>query len=639
MSHKSELIATDIEAYLAEHEQKDLLRFLTCGSVDDGKSTLIGRLLHDSHLLYEDQLAAVEAESTTIGSAGGELDLALLMDGLKAEREQGITIDVAYRYFSTSRRKFIIADTPGHEQYTRNMVTGASTCDLAIILVDARHGVQVQTKRHSYLTSLLGIENTVVAINKMDLVDHSKERFDEIREEYLAFAMGLDQKRPPFFIPISALKGDWVVEPGDNMTWFEGPTLMEHLETVQVIPSDVGDLRFPVQIVNRPDGTFRGFSGTVASGIIQPGEEIMVLPSGTVTTVDRLVTFDGDLEKAGPGSSITVTLTDEVDVSRGDVIVHPDARPQRSHEVEALVVWMSETEMVSRKEYLVQQANRVVPGRVTEVAHRVDVNTLEHEDADTLALNEIGRCTITCDQQLLFDAYDRNRTTGAFILVDRQTNATMAAGMIIPQESAWDVQPDQHLHRHTSQITVDERVERYGQRPCTVLLTGLTGAGKSSTAVALERRLFDAGRATLRIDGEDLRLGMSRDLGFSAQERSENLRRMAEVARLANESGIIVIAAFSSPKADVRDRAKELVGSDRFLVVHLDAPVEVARQRDPEGLYEAADRGEIPQFPGVSATYDVPENPDLTLDTATDSLADNVQKIIDLLVERGFLGS
>ena len=639
MSHKSELIATDIEAYLAEHEQKDLLRFLTCGSVDDGKSTLIGRLLHDSHLLYEDQLAAVEAESTTIGSAGGELDLALLMDGLKAEREQGITLDVAYRYFSTSRRKFIIADTPGHEQYTRNMVTGASTCDLAIILVDARHGVQVQTKRHSYLTSLLGIENTVVAINKMDLVDHAKERFDEIREEYLAFAAGLDLKRPPFFIPMSALKGDWVVEPGDNMTWFEGPTLMEHLETVQVEPSDVGDLRFPVQLVNRPDLTFRGFSGTVAAGIVQPGDEVMVLPSGTVTNIDRIVTFDGDVERAGPGSSVTVTLADEVDVSRGDVLVHPDARPQRSHEIQAMVVWMSEAPMALRKEYLVQQANRVVPGRVTEVAHRVDVNTLETVDTDGLALNEIGRCTITCDQQLLFDAYERNRTTGAFILVDRLTNATMGAGMILPQDSAWDVEPDQHLQRHLSQITTDERVERYGHQPATVLLTGLTGAGKSTIAVALERRLFDAGRTTLRIDGEDLRLGMSRDLGFSAQERSENLRRMAEVARLANEAGIIVIAAFAAPKADVRERAKELVGADRFLVVHLDAPVEVARQRDPEGLYDAAERGEIPQFPGVSATYDVPENPDLTLDTANDELADNVEKIIDLLVERGFLGS
>jgi bifunctional enzyme CysN/CysC len=640
MSHKSELIATDIEAYLAEHEQKDLLRFLTCGSVDDGKSTLIGRLLHDSHLLYEDQLAAVEAESTTIGSAGGELDLALLMDGLKAEREQGITIDVAYRYFSTSRRKFIIADTPGHEQYTRNMVTGASTCDLAIILVDARHGVQVQTKRHSYLTSLLGIENTVVAVNKMDLVDHSKERFDEIREEYLAFAEGLDLKKPPVFIPMSALKGDWVVEPGDNMTWFEGPTLMEHLETVRVEPTDVGDLRFPVQLVNRPDLTFRGFQGTVAAGVIQPGDEVMVLPSGTVTNVDRIVTFDGDIDLAGPGSSVTVTLTDEVDVSRGDVLVHPDARPQRSHEIQAMVVWMSEAPMALRREYLVQQANRVVPGRVTEVAHRVDVNTLATDaEVDGLALNEIGRCTITCDQQLLFDAYDRNRTTGAFILVDRLTNATMAAGMILPQDSAWDVEPDQHLQRHLSQITTTERVERYGQQPATILLTGLTGAGKSTMAVALERRLFDAGRTTLRIDGEDLRLGMSRDLGFSAQERSENLRRMAEVARLANEAGIIVIAAFSSPKADVRERAKELVGTDRFLVVHLDVPVEVARQRDPEGLYDAAERGDIPQFPGVSATYDVPENPDLTLDTADDELEDNVEKIIDLLVERGFLGA
>ena len=637
MSHQSDLIATDIEAYLAEHEQKDMLRFLTCGSVDDGKSTLIGRLLHDSHLLYEDQLAAVEAESTTIGSAGGELDLALLMDGLKAEREQGITIDVAYRYFSTSRRKFIIADTPGHEQYTRNMVTGASTCDLAIILVDARYGVQSQTKRHSYLTSLLGIENTVVAINKMDLVEHAKERFEEIRDHYLDFAERLDLKKAPWFIPISALKGDWVVDPGTNMTWFEGPTLMEHLETVPVTVPEDGDLRFPVQLVRRPDLTFRGFAGTVASGVLQPGDEIVVLPSGVVTEVERLVTFKEDLGRAGPGTAVTVTLAEEVDVSRGDVLAHPERLPQRSHEVEAMVVWMSETDMVPGKEYLVQQANRIVPGRITSVAHRVDINTLEPEAATGLAVNEIGRCTVTCDQQLLFDAYERNRTTGAFILVDRLTNATVAACMILPQDSAWDAKPDEHLQRHLSQITVDERVGRYGQKPCTVLLTGITGAGKSTTAVALERRLFDAGRTTLRIDGEDLRLGMSRDLGFSAQERSENLRRMAEVARLANESGVIVIAAFSAPKADVRERARELIGPERFLEIHLDAPVEVARQRDPEGLYDAAERGEIPQFPGVSATYDVPESPDLTLDTATVGQAENLERIIDLLTERGFL--
>ena len=637
MSHQSDLIATDIEAYLAEHEQKDMLRFLTCGSVDDGKSTLIGRLLHDSHLLYEDQLAAVEAESTTIGSAGGELDLALLMDGLKAEREQGITIDVAYRYFSTSRRKFIIADTPGHEQYTRNMVTGASTCDLAIILVDARHGVLSQTKRHSYLTSLLGIENTVVAINKMDLVEHAKERFEEIRDHYLDFAERLDLKKAPWFIPISALQGDWVVDPGPNMTWFEGPTLMEHLETVPVTVPEHGDLRFPVQLVRRPDLTFRGFAGTVASGVLLPGDEIVVLPSGVVTEIERLVTFKQDLERAGPGTAVTVTLADEVDVSRGDVLVHPEQLPQRSHEVEAMVVWMSETDMVPGKEYLVQQANRMVPGRITSVAHRVDINTLEPEGATGLAVNEIGRCTVTCDQQLLFDAYERNRTTGAFILVDRLTNATVAACMILPQDSAWDAKPDEHLQRHLSQITVDERVGRYGQKPCTVLLTGITGAGKSTTAVALERRLFDAGRTTLRIDGEDLRLGMSRDLGFSAQERSENLRRMAEVARLANESGVIVIAAFAAPKADVRERARELIGPERFLEIHLDAPVEVARQRDPEGLYDAAERGEIPQFPGVSATYDVPESPDLTLDTATVGQAENLERIIDLLTERGFL--
>jgi bifunctional enzyme CysN/CysC len=637
VAHQSDLIASDIEAYLAEHERKDLLRLLTCGSVDDGKSTLIGRLLHDSHLLYEDQLAAVQAESTTIGSAGGELDLALLMDGLKAEREQGITIDVAYRYFSTSRRKFIIADTPGHEQYTRNMVTGASTCDLAIILVDARHGVLPQTKRHSYLTTLLGIEHLVIAVNKMDLVDHSKDRYEEIRDDYLRFAERLELRRSPWFVPISALKGDWVVDPGENMTWFEGPTLMEYLETVIVDAAEAGDLRFPVQLVRRPDLRFRGYAGTVASGVLTPGDEIVVLPSGNVSTVERLVTFDGDLRHAGPGTAVTVTLADEIDVSRGDVLVHPDRVPQRSHEVEAMVVWMAEEELVPGKEYLIQQANRVVPGRISSVAHRIDVNTLEPEPASTLGLNEIGRCTLTCDQQITFDAYERNRTTGAFIVVDRLTNATVGSGMVLSGASAWDVKPDEHLARHLSQITGAEREGRYGQRPCTVLFTGLTGAGKSTTALALERRLFDRGRATLRIDGEDLRLGMSRDLGFSAQERSENLRRMAEVARLANEAGLIVIAAFAAPKADVRERARELVGGERFVEIYLDAPVDVCRERDHEGLYAAADRGEIPQFPGVSATYDVPEDPDLVLDTVNEEVSTNVDRVIDHLTERGFL--
>ncbi len=517
------------------------------------------------------------------------------------------------------------------------MVTGASTCDLAIILVDARHGVMTQTKRHSYLTSLLGIDNLVVAVNKMDLVDYSKDRFDEIRDHYLEFAERLDLKRDPWFIPMSALKGDWVVNPSDNLSWFEGPTLMEHLETVQVEPDDVGDLRFPVQLVNRPDLTFRGFSGTIASGSVRPDDEIVVLPSGVVTHVDRLVTWDGDLAQAEKGTAVTITLADEVDVSRGDLLVHPGQLPQRSHEIEATLVWMSESEMVPGKEYLVQQANRVVPGRITAVAHRVDVNTLDTEDADVLALNEIGRVTLTCDQQLLFDPYAVNRTTGAFILVDRLTNATVGSGMILDRRSAWDATPDEHLQRHLSSITPDEREERYRQRPVTVLLTGITGSGKSTTAVALERRLFDAGRTTLRMDGEDLRLGMSKDLGFSAQERSENLRRMAEVARLANEAGIIVIAAFTAPKGDVRDRVRELVGPERFLVVHCDAPVEVARERDDEGLYAAAEAGEIPQFPGVSATYDVPEHPDLTLDTATTEVADNVDRIMELLAERGFL--
>jgi bifunctional enzyme CysN/CysC len=370
---------------------------------------------------------------------------------------------------------------------------------------------------------------------------------------------------------------------------------------------------------------------------VRPGDQVVVLPSGAVSTVERVVTYAGDLDQAGPGRAVTLTLADEVDVSRGDVIVHPDRAPVRSHEVEAMVVWMAEEEMVPGKEYLIQQANRVVPGRITTVAHRVDINTLEPEPAPTLGLNEIGRCTVTCDQQILFDPYERNRTTGAFIIVDRLTNATVGAGMILSQESAWDVQPDEHLHRHLSHITTDEREARYGQRSCTVLLTGLTGAGKSTIAVALERRLFDRGRATVRIDGEDMRLGMSRDLGFSAQERSENLRRMAEVARLANEAGLIVIAAFAAPKADVRERARELVGGERFLEVFLDAPVEVCRERDTEGLYEAADRGEIPQFPGVSATYDVPTDPALVIDTVANDVPACVDQLVDLLAERGFL--
>ncbi len=637
MSHQSDLIASDIDAYLAEHERKDLLRFLTCGSVDDGKSTLIGRLLHDSKMIYEDQLATLEADSTTSGTTGEEVDLALLMDGLKAEREQGITIDVAYRYFSTAKRKFIIADTPGHEQYTRNMVTGASTCQLAIILVDARHGVITQTKRHSFIASLLGIRNVVVAVNKMDLVDYGEQRFHEICDEYREFAKGLDQINP-YFLPMSALLGDNVVDKGSNLDWFDGPTLMEHLEVVDVEAGvDVDNFRMPVQMVTRPNLDFRGFAGTVASGTIRPGDDVVSLPSGVKSSIERIVTFDGDLDVAGPGRAVTITLNDEIDVSRGDVLVKADSVPLRAHDLEAMVVWMAEAEMEPGREYLLHSTNGISNAKVTTLRHRVDVNTMAEEPAGTLGLNDIAQVAVSSDRELLFDSYAANRHTGSFILVDRMTNATVAAGMIKGVASMWDRAPDATLIRKVSEITEGERSIRFGQQPATVLLTGLSSAGKSTLATALERELFDRGKVSLRLDGQNVRMGISRDLGFSSQERSENLRRVSEVARLANNQGILAIAALVAPNNEVRARAKELIGEDRYLEVFVDTPIEVCRQRDPEGMYEAADRGDIPMFPGVSATYERPDDADLRLDTSVQSVDECVSEILRLLGDRGFL--
>lgn len=637
MSHQSDLIATDIEAYLTEHERKDLLRFLTCGSVDDGKSTLIGRLLHDSKMIYEDQLATLEVDSTTSGTTGDAPDLALLTDGLKAEREQGITIDVAYRYFSTAKRKFIIADTPGHEQYTRNMVTGASTCQLAIILIDARHGVQAQTKRHTYIASLLGIRHVVVAINKMDLVDWAQERFDEIADEYRDFAKTLDLV-DPYFMPMSALLGDNVVDRSANMTWFGGPTLMEHLEVVDVEAGiELERFRMPVQMVVRPDLDFRGFAGTIASGVLRPGDAVVSLPSGFRSTVDRIVTFDGDLDVAGPGRAVTVTLADEIDVSRGDLLIKADQAPLKAHDIDAMIVWMSETPLEPGRQYLMQSANGLSNASVATITHRVDINTLERQQATSLELNDIARCAVTSDRELLFDPYSSNRQTGSFILVDRLTNATVGAGMIRGVSSAWDRTPEASLTRQASEISPAERAARFGQQPCTVLLTGLSAAGKSTIATGLARRLFDLGKTTVRLDGENVRLGISRDLGFSAQERSENLRRVSEVARLMNRQGIIAIAALSAPKARVRERARDLIGSDHYIEVFVDTPIAVCRERDPNGLYEAADRGDIPQFPGVSSTYERPTDTDLRVDTSVQSTGECVESILALMTERGFL--
>ena len=632
-----DLDGSDVEAYLASHRQKDLLRLLTCGSVDDGKSTLIGRLLHDSRLIYEDVLASLQADSAAHGSAGDHVDLALLMDGLRAEREQGITIDVAYRYFSTARRTFIIADTPGHPQYTRNMATGASTCDLAVILIDARQGVLAQTKRHSYIASLLGIRHAVVAVNKMDLVDWSHDRFLEICEDYRSFAESLDVGKP-YFLPMSALLGDNVVDGSDHLDWYDGPPLLEHLETVDVDSSpDLERFRMPVQRVVRPDSGFRGFAGTVTAGVIRPGDEVVALPSGVRSTVQRIVTFDGDLDVAGPGWAVTLTLADEIDISRGDLLADPGDEPARAHQLDANVVWMSEARTVPGSSYLLQSANAVSNCTIHSLRHRLDISSGAHIPAAGLELNDIGRCVVTSDRELVFDPYGTHRATGSFILIDRLTNATVAAGMIIGAASAWDRTPDAALVRQRSEISDAERAIRFGQQPCTILLTGLTAAGKSTLATALERELFDRGKVSIRLDGENVRMGISRDLGFSTQERSENLRRVSEVARLVNGQGLIAIAAMVAPDRDVRQRARDLVGADRYVEVFVDTPIEVCRERDPHGLYAMADSGEIPRFPGVSADFDRPTEADLRVDTSTQDVDECIDAIVRMLTERGFL--
>ncbi len=643
MSHQSDLIATDIDAYLAQHERKELLRFITCGSVDDGKSTLIGRLLYDSKMLYEDQLAQLESESKTHGTTGGDFDPALVTDGLKAEREQGITIDVAYRYFSTARRKFIIADTPGHEQYTRNMATGGSTADLAVILIDARHGVLTQTKRHSFIVSLLGIRHVVVTINKMDLVDFGQDRFDQICAEYREFAARLDLPEL-HFIPISALGGDNVVEPSPHMPWYRGSTLMNMLETVYIgSDRNLEDFRFPVQYVNRPNLDFRGFCGTIASGIIRKGDEIMVLPARKTSKVKSIVTFDGEVEEAFTPQSITLTLEDEIDCSRGDMIVRPGNVPKVSYDFDAMLVWMSPEAMVPGKTYLFKHTTQSVPGQIESLRYRVDVNTLHRSPAPELQLNEIGRCTIALSQSLFYDSYRRNRSTGAFIMVDRISNVTVAAGMITAREpdkkskpAPWEIEQSQtpSPSKEVEVVTSQERQARLGQLPATVLFTGLSGSGKTTVARGVERALFDAGRTAIVLDGEDLRRGLSGDLGFSSDDRSENFRRCAQMARLLNDNGFICLAALIAPDESVRAKARELLGEEKSITVYLDAPLEVCRDRDPRGHYADAQEGQMPKLPGAGAPYEPPTNPDLVLKTDESTVDECVEQVVALLRER-----
>lgn len=630
MSHQSDLISQDILAYLAQHERKELLRFLTCGNVDDGKSTLIGRLLHDSKMIYEDHLEAITRDSKKVGTTGDDVDLALLVDGLQAEREQGITIDVAYRYFSTAKRKFIIADTPGHEQYTRNMATGASTCDLAIILVDARYGVQTQTRRHSYIASLLGIRHIVVAINKMDLKDFDQGVFESIKADYLQFAERIGLKPSSLhFVPMSALKGDNVVNRSERSPWYTGQPLMEILESVEISGDrNLDDMRFPVQYVNRPNLNFRGFSGTLASGVVHKGDEVVALPSGKGSRVKSIVTFEGELEQAGPGQAITLTLEDEIDVSRGDMLVHADNRPLVSDAFDAMLVWMSEEPMLPGKKYDIKRATSYVPGSIPSITHKVDVNTLEQASASSLQLNEIARVKVSLDAPIALDGYEQNRTTGAFIVIDRLTNGTVGAGMIIAES-----QSGAGHHDPLGHVSSEERAARFGQQPATVLFTGLSGAGKSTLAYAVERKLFDAGRAVYVLDGQNLRHDLNKGLPQDRAGRTENWRRAAHVARQFNEAGLLTLAAFVAPDAEGREQAKSLIGPERLITVYVQASPQACRERDPQGLYAAGQDN----IPGESFPYDIPLNADLVVDTQSLSVEEGAKAVLDLLRSRGLI--
>ena len=634
MSHQSELISTDITAYLAQHERKELLRLLTCGSVDDGKSTLIGRLLHDSKMIYEDQLAAITKDSLKSGTTGGKIDLALLVDGLQAEREQGITIDVAYRYFSTSKRKFIIADTPGHEQYTRNMATGASTCDLAIILIDARHGVQVQTRRHSFITSLLGIRHIVVAINKMDLVDHSQDVFEKIKADYIKFSKKL--RHAEFhFIPMSALNGDNVVNASGFMPWYEGPTLMSLLENVEISEDrNFDDFRYPVQYVNRPNLNFRGFCGTIASGVVRKGDEIVVLPSGKKSRIKSIVTYDEELEMAFADMAVTLTLEDEIDISRGDMIVHRDNKPVVAEEFDATVVWMTEAALLPGKLYDFKLGSKTVSGRVSAMKHRIDVNTLEELPAPGLELNEIGLCEISVDQPVCIDSYEKNRSTGAFIVIDRLTNVTVGAGMINLELAAAKRRAKRSSTIH---VTKEERSARYGQKPATIMFIGVSGSGKSTLAHGLERRLFDMGRVSTVLDGKAMRLGISKDLPHDAAGRAENLRRSAHIARLLNDSGLICCAAFVAPNPDSREHALSVIGKDNCVIVYLNPPMSVCQQRDPSGIYAAAEATGSAEVPGITFPYPKPDQVELELDTDALTVEDCLDQVIQLMQNKAII--
>ncbi|MBF6451114.1 sulfate adenylyltransferase subunit CysN [Nocardia elegans] len=610
MAHTDSRIASDIEEYLAAHQEKSLLRFITCGSVDDGKSTLIGRFLYESKLVFEDHLADLENDSKKDGTQGDELDFALLVDGLAAEREQGITIDVAYRYFSTEKRKFVVADTPGHEQYTRNMVTGASTADLAVILVDARKGILTQTRRHSYLVTLLGIRHIVLAVNKLDLVDYSRGVFERIDQEYREFASELGISNV-VSIPLSALRGDNITELSGNTGWYSGPTLIEHLETVEVDDDGARQpFRLIVQWVNRPNLDFRGFSGIVAGGVVRPGDRVRILPSGAETSIASIVTYDGDQLEAVAGESVTLTLNDEVDVSRGDVIAAAGDPPSVADQFEANIVWMSDDELLPGRRYLAKLGANFIGVTVDHPKYQTNVNTLEHVAAKTLALNDIGVCTVHFDQPIPFEAYRDNRDLGGFVIVDRMTNATVGAGLL-----NFALRRADNIHWQALEVDKAARADMKRQLPLVVWFTGISGAGKSTIADLVERRLHALGHHTYLLDGDNVRHRLNRDLGFTAADRVENVRRTAEVAALMADAGLITLVCLISPYREERRMARDLVASGEFVEVFVDTPLDQAEARDPKGLYAKARRGELPNFTGIDSPYETPENPEIHIRT------------------------
>lgn len=627
MSHVSKLIATDIESYLKSHEEKSLLRFITCGSVDDGKSTLIGRMLYESHMLFDDQLSSLKADSKKMGTQGEKIDFALLVDGLAAEREQGITIDVAYRFFSTDKRKYIVADTPGHEEYTRNMATGASTADVAIILVDAEQGILTQTRRHSFIVSMVGVKHVLLAINKLDLVNYSEDVYDKIVSEYQDFAKNALNVESITSIPISALIGDNVVEKSQNTPWYKGQTIIEYLEKIEILNKKINQsFRMPVQWVNRPNSNFRGFSGLISSGEINSGDKVRILPGGQTSLIKNIVTFDGDLANAKAGQSVTIMLEDEIDVSRGDIITISEDPCGEADQFQAHILWMNDDAMMPGRQYLLKSNSQSAILTLGRLKHRIDVNTLDHLPAKTLELNEIGVCNISLDKRIAFDSYDKNQTMGGFIIIDRLSNNTVGMGLI-----DFALRRSENIHWQKMDVSKESRAKQKLQIPKIIWFTGLSGSGKSSIANILEKKLQSLGKHTITLDGDNIRHGINRDLGFTDADRVENIRRVGEVAKLMLDSGLICIASFISPFESERKMVRSLVAENEFIEVFVDTPLSVCEQRDVKGLYAKARSGEIPNFTGISSPFEQPSNPEIRIDTTNTSAEEAADQIIEFI--------